>query len=287
MVPYSIKSNLAGLRRRERLLTFAWGLACWVSIVLVLLLMGGLIDWLIDRQRDTPLNLRIGIACVQVFIAIIAGLWFLVWPQIRRLPDTTLALWVEDKLPTFEHRLISAVQFNQPGAQVHGMSVESITVVTREAEQEARRLAFRKIADHARLKWAILVLTPVLLLAAAPFLLWPELSFALFRRLAFESVEIPHSVSLASISPKAWLIGETIPIRYRVTGEFDDEMKGKLFVTPEGQPTDTYELTFYENRTDPETGQRYGVLAPTSIPPPWMWFIRRGWRTAAPGNPVR
>src|SRR4051794_25064005 len=99
MVPHSIQNNLAGLRRRERLITLAWGLACWLAIVLVLLLIGGLVDWLIDRQRDTPFRLRVGLFAVQAVVVGASALWFLVWPQLRRLPDSMLALWVEDKVP--------------------------------------------------------------------------------------------------------------------------------------------------------------------------------------------
>src|SRR5947209_16211040 len=114
MVPHSIQHNLDALRRRERLLTLVWGVACWLAIVLLLLLLCGLLDWLIDRQRDTPWNVRLGMFFVQVVVAGAAALWFLAWPQWRRLPSAMLALWVEDKYPYLQHRLISAVQLNEP-----------------------------------------------------------------------------------------------------------------------------------------------------------------------------
>src|SRR5580765_767986 len=122
MVPASIRNNLTGLRTRERLLTLIWGAACWFAIVLVLLLLCGLIDWLIDRSRETPMSVRVGMFFVQAIVAGVAGLLFVLWPQIRRLPDALLALWVEEKMPQFEHRLISAVQLNQPNADLQGMS---------------------------------------------------------------------------------------------------------------------------------------------------------------------
>src|SRR5712692_5350177 len=130
MVPVSIRNNLAALRRRERLLIFVWGAARWLSIVLVLLFVCGLVDRLIDRQRDTPRGVRLGMFFVQVAVSAVAGLIFLLWPQVRRLPDALLALWVEEKIPQFEHRLISAVQLNQPDAQLDGMSPELVAVVT-------------------------------------------------------------------------------------------------------------------------------------------------------------
>src|ERR1017187_3027218 len=92
MVPASIQNKLAGLRRRERVLTVVWGGACWLAITLVLLMICGLVDWLIDRQRETPGLVRAGMFFVQAFVAGLGGLLFLLIPQIRRLPDTLMAL---------------------------------------------------------------------------------------------------------------------------------------------------------------------------------------------------
>ena len=259
MVPPTIRSNLAGLRRRERLLTFVWGAACWLCVVIVLVLLGGAVDWLIDRERDTPEEVHVGILAVQAIIAAVAGLWFLVWPQICRLPDDKLALWVEDKLPHFEHRLISAIQLNRPGANLAGMSPELVKVVTREAEGQAKKVGFAQVADHRRLKWSLGVLTPVVLLAGLPFALWPELSFALLQRQALFDVEIPRSVYLESASAAVWPIGDTIPIRFRVTGQFSDKMIGRLSVTAAGQGADRYPLHFI---MQDEKGALFGADVP-------------------------
>ena len=51
MIPPSILANLAGLRRRERLLDLVWGLARWFAVLLGLLLVGGLIDYLVEIGR--------------------------------------------------------------------------------------------------------------------------------------------------------------------------------------------------------------------------------------------
>lgn len=246
MVPPTIQQKLASLRSRERLIALVWGLACWLAIVIVLLLICGLIDWLIDRRRDTPFSVRFGLFFVQAVIAAAAGFWFLVWPQLRGLPDDLLALWVEDKIPHFQHRLISVVQFYKPGARIAGMSVELIQVVTGEADRLAGKHDFNEVADHARLKWSAYVLAPVLVLALIPFLIWPGVCFALLGRQVMLPIEIPHSIYLENISPEYWPIGDKIPIRYRVRGEFTPAMVGDLYVTPLGQPTDNYPLAFIQ-----------------------------------------
>src|SRR5262245_4984372 len=139
MIPSSIKRNLSSLRQRERLLTFAWGAARWLAIVLLLLLACGFVDWLIDRQRDTPDSIRVAMFGIQVATAIVLGLLLLFWPQLRWLGDSKLALWVEAKFPQFKHRLISAVQFHRRGADLEGMSKELVGVVTEEASALSKR----------------------------------------------------------------------------------------------------------------------------------------------------
>src|SRR6516162_10060214 len=208
MVPVSVRNNLAALRRRERLLTFVWGAARWLFIVLVLLFVCGLLDWFIDRQRDTPRAVRLGMFFVQSAVAAVAGVFFLLWPQVRRLPDALLALWVEEKIPRFDHRLISAVQLNRPEAKLEGVSRELVAVVTREAEKETLLVGgFTQVADHSRLKWTAFVLSPIVLMVALPFAIWPGICFALLARQALSDVEVPHSVSLVSLSPEYWPIG--------------------------------------------------------------------------------
>ena len=51
---------------RERLFRLAWGLARWSAVVLGGLVTCCLIDWTIDRYRDTPITLRIFMTFSQV-----------------------------------------------------------------------------------------------------------------------------------------------------------------------------------------------------------------------------
>jgi hypothetical protein len=250
MVPPQILSNLAGLRRRERLLTFVWGLACWLAVALVLLFLCGLADWLIDRERETPLGVRLAFFGVQFGAWMLAGIAFVIFPQIRRLPDDLLALWVEAKVPKFDHRLISAVQLNRPKAKLAGMSQELVAIMTREAQKESNRLSFASIADHGRLKWAALIAGPVVLLVALPFAIWPNIAFALLARQALLPIEVPHSVKLESASKEVWPIGDTIQIRYRVKDRWNEDMVGSVTVTPLGARPDRYDLRFIQRDGD-------------------------------------
>jgi hypothetical protein len=250
MVPPSIRQNLAGLRLRERLVTFVFGAACFLAITVVLLFIACFVDWLIDRNRDTPLFVRASMLFVQLGVAALGGVLFFIWPQLRRLPDALLALWVESKHPQFQHRLISAVQFNEPDADLVGMSKELVGVVTKEAEKQAAKVSFAQVADHSRLVWSAVILLPILLFILIPLALAPRVSFALLLRQALLDVDVPHSVSLVSASAEVWPAGDTIPIRIRVSGNWDEDMEGTLRVSPKGEKTAIYPLTFIEAAGD-------------------------------------
>lgn len=265
MIPRTILAGLSRLRRRERLVALAWGVARWVAVVLTLLLLCGFVDWLIDRDRDTPWAVRYLLFGLQALVAAAAGFWFILWPQLRRLHDDELALWVESKHPDLVQRLISAVQLNRQGADTRGMSPELIALVTREAERHAQTLPFAAVADHARLNRAAAVALPALLLVALPLLLAPQLSTALLARQALLDVEIPHRVSLEPRMAEVFPSGEKVKLRYHVTGvEPDERLFGEASVRPEGQPTDRYLLEYVE--TTPTGEVIYGVeLPPASL----------------------
>src|SRR5688572_15413471 len=165
MIPPSIHQNLSRLRRRERLIVLATGAAYWLALVLGALILACAIDWLIDRNRDTPRAVRRLLLAIQVLLAGAAALWWLVRPQLKRLPDDALALWVEERQPGLAHRLITTVQLGRAGARSEGMSPELIQVVTRETESQSQALDFAAVADHRRLRRALQILVPVAALA--------------------------------------------------------------------------------------------------------------------------
>src|SRR5262249_37119157 len=155
---------------------------------------------------------------VQAAVLAIGSVAFMLWPQLRRLRDPELALQVEEQTPQLGHRLITAVELNQAGAQTEGMSEELIGIVTHEAEKACGRIGFAGLADHSRLGWGLAVLLPISLLAAVPALLWPELTLTLLQRQALMDVEVPRLVALESDTPTVLPIGEKYQILYRVSG---------------------------------------------------------------------
>jgi hypothetical protein len=283
MIPRSIKQNLAALRRRERLLLLLWGAARWLAVVLLLLLACGLIDWLIDRDRDTPWSIRYTLFGVQAAVATIAAFVFVLWPQLRWLRDDDLALFVEDKLPDLRHRLISAVQLNRHGADLQGMSVELIAVVTREAERQSQQVRFARLADHRRLAWGAALVLPALLLVVLPFLLWHDIAHALLERQALRDVEVPRSIYLNDKTAEIWPSGDKVTLRYQVTGpDLGDQLAGTVTVTPHGQPSDRFPLAYV--KAAPSGGAFYEAEVPPSTLD-FLYSARLGdGRTRQPGQ---
>ena len=106
MIPRTIRSNLASLRRRERLVRLVWGGCRWLALTVALLAVCVLVDYAIDRDRDTPWSVRYALFGVQAVTAAVGALGFVLWPQLRRLRDPELALWAEAHASRLHHRLI-------------------------------------------------------------------------------------------------------------------------------------------------------------------------------------
>ncbi len=252
MIPRTILNQLAKLQRREMLLRLAWGAARWLTVVIVLLILACTVDYVIDRSdyEETPWELRVAMLAVQLLAAAGTGFWWLVWPLLRRPSDAELALWVEDKMPGFRHRLISAVQLNQPGARTEGMSAELIAVVTREAERQAERAAFAALADQRRFLWSAALGGPVVLASLLLLILIPVAPILLARQL-LGNWDVPRDIYLVSDTKKVWPAGEPVLLEFKVTGKgVDENLEGWAHVYPGGNDdpasNERYALTFKE-----------------------------------------
>ena len=243
MVPRSILHQLSKLRRREVLLRLVWGTARCLAVLAVALLAACLIDYVIDREQDTPWVLRLGLFFLQAVLVVGAAALLLVKPLlVGKLSDSELALQVEDKHPELQHRLISAVQLNQPGAETEGMSPELIAKVTREAEKQAGRIPFAQVADSRRWAWSAAVAGPVLVIGLVLLLVWPDLVQALIARQLLQDREIPRAYTLVSVTKEVFPQGEQAILRFHITGLDVDQQNGIVLVQPDGLPSDRYPL---------------------------------------------
>jgi len=191
-------------------------------------------DWLIDRfLDDTPWGVRYALAAAQVLLACVILTAWVFRPTFRRLSDSVLALWVEDKNPRLGHRLISTVQLNQPGAKTQGMSQELIGAVTKETEQKVAGVNFPAAADHRRLKWGATVVAPALLGSLALLVLMPQIVPLLLARQLLEDRPIPRYYSVESVTAEVWPAGEEVTLKFLVTGpDLGPELTGTTLLFP-------------------------------------------------------
>ncbi len=203
---------------------------------------------------ESPKWLRVGMTGGQLLLA--AGLAYLLLfrPWVRTPPVDDLASSAEKAIPEFGHRLVTAVQLNRPDARTKGMSKVLIAQVTREAGEMAQRHNLLKLVNYTRVILAVAVALPVLALWAGFAIARPELTGVLLQRQMLLGGEIPRTIHLKNVSQDVWPTGSEVKIRYKVTGDYDTDMVGRLRVEPDGQPEEHYDLKY---EPAPEDGGPY------------------------------
>ncbi|QEL18213.1 hypothetical protein [Limnoglobus roseus] len=284
--------QLKGWQARERFCRLAWGLSRWAAVVLAGLAAACLMDWTIDRYRDTPMAVRILLAFGQLALFAVAAVGFLFRLRVPSLD--VLAGRAERAYPEFDHRLVTALQLNRPTAKTAGMSPQLIADLTREASDISARHDLRKLTETHRLKKAVYLLLPLVAIIGGLFAFNPKLILALLARQAFvPGVEIPRSVAIAwepqrpaqpdaDPAPDVWPSGDPVKLAFRVTGKFTENSVGTVAVRPEGQPTEHYDLRFAE-RIDDSTARFVAEYPPASVPFTFHARLHDG-RTRKPGE---
>jgi hypothetical protein len=244
MVPRTILRQLARLRGKERRLQFTWGVARWLALTLCVLTAACFTDWFIDRRQETPWELRRGMLVVQIALGSVALFYWVIGPLFRRMSNSQVALWIEDKVPELKQCLISAVQLNRHGARTAGMSPALIASVTREAEEVVGRINVRQIPDGRRLAWGAVLALPPLLVAGLLFLGWPNTIRALLARQLLADLAIPRSIQLESVTREVWPSGEDVLLTFRAIGEgATGSLQGEVQIDPDDRPSERYPLT--------------------------------------------
>lgn len=251
MILQDLRRRLGQLRSRERQLRAFWGLSRWVVLVLAALTVACLVDYGIDRLSETPRAVRWTLSGLLGVVAVV-GLAKLLRPTFTQLPDDELALWVEDKHPQLQHRLITVVQMHRDNADLRGVSTMLVEVVGEEAKRQTDSIPFAAVADHSRLKRGMFWLVPALLIAGGIFAWKPALIGSLVARQFGADVEVPRRVRLEPLHAK--LVrpsGERVTLEFKVqAADLDPDELGTLWVRPVNQPTDAYELKFDRKAED-------------------------------------
>ena len=269
-------------RFRERLVRLAFGAGGLLGVVLVALGAACLADWVYDRYADVPFALRVLATGGQVAVA--AGLAYVLVlrPWVGAPPVDDLALKAEKAIPEFDHRLVTALQLNRPGAKTGGMSAALIAEVTREAGEMAARHRLTKLIDYRPVLWGLAFAAPAVLGWAAFAAINPTLASILVKRQALLDADIPRSLKLENVTQDVWPSGAEVVIRYKVTGEWAEDLSGRAFVLPDGNPEDTYPLA-YESTAADGSAVFAAKLPPSSVGFSFKARLRDG-RTRSPGR---
>ena len=251
--------QLHALRRREWLYFLLRGLGRVAVLVAVLLTAMCLLDYAIDRSAETPYAVRVGMLAAQIVVyAVAVGLW-LIWLRVPGL--VALAGRVEERLPEFDHRLVTTLQLHHADARTEGMSQQLIGQVHDESEELSRGRRLSRFARHGILKWAMVLIVPVLLYISA-IAAWqgPLVKTLLARQLLLDRA-IPRNVRLENDTQPVYPVGESATIRVIVFGPIDETIGGTVAVMPTDQPSEEYELVQTDETIDG------GTLFTATIPP--------------------
>ncbi|HEX4612141.1 MAG TPA: hypothetical protein VH092_28360, partial [Urbifossiella sp.] len=269
-------------RFRERLVRLAFGTGRLLGIALIILGAACLADWVYDRYADVPFALRLLATGGQVALAAGLAYAFVFRPWVTAPPVDDLALRAEKAIPAFDHRLVTALQLNRPGAKTAGMSPALIAEVTREAGEMAARHDLTRLIDYRPVLWGLAAAAPAVLGWAGFAAFNPTLAAVLISRQALLDADIPRSLRLENITQDVWPTGAEVVIRYKVTGEWSDGLTGNAYVRPDDNPEDTYPLA-YESTTPDGAAVFAAKLPPSSVGFSFKARIRDG-RTRTPGR---
>lgn len=265
-------SKLRSLRGRERLFHVAWGVARWLTVALAVVAVCTFVDWRVDKYRETPQWLRIGLTTLEAGVLLVTGYFWLVRPWLKGPSLIRLARRVEDGIPEFGHRLVTSIQLSKKAGQREIGSPELVETVARESEAIAEKHSFGRFADTRRLKWAAgLIGVPMLLAAGMIVFYGPTLLKALLQRQLLASVEIPRFNQLENRTPVLWPAGDEVTVEYVVSGKIRETDVGRLRVKPDDLPADEYPLE-YAGRIDEDH-----TLFAARIPHSSVNFEHRAW----------
>ena len=104
-----LEDKIRQVRRRMRWILFAKGLALSVGLTVAILIVAG---YAADHWNYTADALRLSRIGSLLAIVAVFG-WFLVRPLLRRIPDTKLARYIEERHPEIQDRLVSAIELGQ------------------------------------------------------------------------------------------------------------------------------------------------------------------------------
>jgi hypothetical protein len=195
-LPSPLRTCLAAIRRRARLLRAVRGLGILVLVLVLSAAAAVLADYWLD------LSALMRQVLFSVWLAAGAG-WLLlgvVVPLARRLDAAALAAVIEEKYPDLGERLTSAVELADASDEGHGSPV-LIALLLEDTAERSARLDFRPALPARRAGIVAALAAVVVLLAMAPAFVWTqpynELTHRFFRPWDVTPAAPPYDIAVS------------------------------------------------------------------------------------------
>jgi hypothetical protein len=187
--------KLNALRRKHA--AVAAGTAAVAAVGLAVLCLAG--GMLLDRWMDLPYTARAALLIVDGITLVAMLVWRGLWPVVRGPDVEQAALWVEQAVPAFGSRLISAVQFiRHPVAA--GTSPAMVLALVQQTEAAAADVDFAAVVPVRPLRRLANVCAGVIVVVGIGFAWGGRTSLALAERALLRPVPFPHRTHVTVVT---------------------------------------------------------------------------------------
>ncbi|QVL30149.1 hypothetical protein KIH39_14940 [Telmatocola sphagniphila] len=269
--PKSSIAAIASLQKREWLRNVVWGIVRWLAVIVLAALVAMIIDYRVDKYRDTPMFLRGLLILIQIGLALFFARKWILKPFLNPPAEVLVARRIETELPEYGHRLVTSIQLTKKTANRAGMSEKLIADLTQEAEGITSKKDLSNLVQGQKYEYSFgMFLVPALLIFLFVGLLGTKLSGILLGRQFLLNTEIPHDVQLLNRTAELWPSGEEVTLTYEAEGPLKPENEGEVRVKVGNLGGDDYPLKFARQEGDKFFFQ-------SVIPPGTQDFSHRAW----------
>jgi len=205
----AIHSKLSQVRGKLGLVSMLTGIAAGVAALALLLAATMLVDWWIEL----PMPVRTAMLVIDVAVVGFLAFKYVIAPIAFGPDDDEVALMVEREHPTFQTRLIAAVQLTRPNAVPAGASRTLVTALVRETERMAEPVDFGGVVKLDKLAKITVTAAVVLALCVGGFAWGKDVSRDLLKRAFLSDVPVPRKTQVYCTSKNLWVaIGDPVTL---------------------------------------------------------------------------
>jgi len=205
----TLRGRVHAIRRRSVGVAVSTGLTLVLALAIAVVAVEMLADW--------RLELAWGIRCALMTAGCAALGWWFATRFCRWPGEDTVALSIERKLPSFEGRLIAAIQLSR--SRHPGMSQALVRALLAEAAAIEAQLHFGRVVDTARLRRALLIAGVALVAVTGTLTHGTPLLSVLFRRALLLNDGIPRKTRITvTAGDRNIAVGDNVAIEAVAAG---------------------------------------------------------------------